>query len=42
MTAFQFKVFGGLPVDAVPIIVPLAQWHQAANSEQFTNLPRKG
>lgn len=38
---FQFRVFGGLPVDAVPIVMPLAAWHWAANSDVFTDQPRK-
>lgn len=38
---FKFEVFGGLPVDAVAVIVPFAQWHEAANYEQYTSLPKK-
>jgi len=39
--AFVFQAFGGLPVDAVPVVIPFAQWHEAANYEEFTNLPQK-
>ncbi len=41
MTAFQFQGFGGLPLTAVPVVIPFAQWHEAANYEQYTNQPRK-
>ena len=40
MTLFQFQ-FIRLPVTAIPVVIPFARWHEAANWEQFTNQPRK-
>jgi hypothetical protein len=33
--------FIGMPAQAIPIVIPFARWHEAANNEQFTNQPRK-
>jgi hypothetical protein len=31
-----FQVFKGLPVDAVPVVIPFAAFQEAANSEVYT------
>ena len=36
-----FTLLGGLKLDVALVIIPFAKWQEAANYEQFTNLPRK-
>lgn len=41
MPVWLFQTINGLPCDAQGIVMPLSQWHEAANWEQFTDQPRK-